>query len=189
MSKTDYYTILGVSRDASAANIKKAYKKLAMKHHPDRNKGDKVSEDKFKELSEAYEVLSNSDKRQTYDQFGHDGINSRFGQSGGYSYSSGSFNDIFGDVFRTANFMKHVQCSFVRTAMRRSPQACNARRNTGERIGARRPGKTHGGCRCVLFVVGVQDKDAVQCLFDSRVNFIRLCRNAKRHAQKIASIG
>lgn len=99
MSKTDYYTILGVSRDASAANIKKAYKKLAMKHHPDRNKGDKASEDKFKELSEAYEVLSNSDKRQTYDQFGHDGINSRFGQSGGYSYSSGSFNDIFGDVF------------------------------------------------------------------------------------------
>ena len=99
MSKTDYYTTLGVSRDASATNIKKAYKKLAMKHHPDRNKGDKGSEDKFKELSEAYEVLSNPDKRQTYDQFGHDGINSRFGQSGGYSYSSGSFNDIFGDVF------------------------------------------------------------------------------------------
>ena len=99
MSKSDYYTTLGVSRDASSATIKKAYKKLAMKHHPDRNKGDKQSEEKFKELSEAYEVLSDQEKRQTYDQFGHEGINSRFGQSGGYSSAGGSFNDIFGDVF------------------------------------------------------------------------------------------
>ena len=99
MAKTDYYQSLGVSRDASAAEIKKAYKKLAMKHHPDRNQGDKASEEKFKELSEAYEVLSDSNKRQTYDQFGHEGMDSRFGGSAGGFSGSGSFNDIFGDVF------------------------------------------------------------------------------------------
>jgi len=98
MAKTDYYQSLGVSRDASPAEIKKAYKKLAMKHHPDRNQGDKASEDKFKELSEAYEVLSDTNKRQTYDQFGHEGMDSRFGGPGGFS-GGGSFNDIFGDVF------------------------------------------------------------------------------------------
>ena len=98
MAKTDYYQSLGVSRDASPAEIKKAYKKLAMKHHPDRNQGDKASEAKFKELSEAYEVLSDTNKRQTYDQFGHEGMDSRFGGPGGFS-GGGSFNDIFGDVF------------------------------------------------------------------------------------------
>ena len=93
MAKADYYDTLGVSRDASSAQIKKAYKKLAMKYHPDRNAGDKKSEEKFKELSEAYEVLSDSSKRQTYDQFGHEGMNSRFGQGGqGYSYSGQDFN-------------------------------------------------------------------------------------------------
>ena len=98
MSKRDYYSTLGVPRNASSDAIKKAYKKLAMKHHPDRNPGDKKAEAKFKELSEAYEVLSNTEKRNTYDQFGHEGINSRFGQSGGFS-GAGAFNDIFGDVF------------------------------------------------------------------------------------------
>ena len=99
MAKTDYYQSLGVSRDASAAEIKKAYKKLAMKHHPDRNQGNKESEEKFKELSEAYEVLSDSNKRQTYDQFGHEGMDSRFGGGAGGFSGGGSFNDIFGDVF------------------------------------------------------------------------------------------
>ena len=98
MAKNDYYQTLGVSRDASTADIKKAYKKLAMKHHPDRNKGDASAEEKFKELSEAYEVLSDSSKRQTYDQFGHEGMDSRFGGGGGFT-GGGSFNDIFGDVF------------------------------------------------------------------------------------------
>ena len=98
MSKRDYYSILGVARNASGDAIKKAYKKLAMKYHPDRNPGDKKAESKFKELSEAYEVLSNADKRNTYDQFGHEGVNSRFGQAGGFS-GAGAFNDIFGDVF------------------------------------------------------------------------------------------
>ena len=99
MAKQDYYQTLGVSRDASPAELKKAYKKLAMKHHPDRNQGDKASESKFKELSEAYEVLSDTNKRQTYDQFGHDGLDSRFGGAGGGYSAGGSFNDIFGDVF------------------------------------------------------------------------------------------
>ena len=102
MAKNDYYQTLGVGREATAAEIKKAYKKLAMKHHPDRNQGDKSSEEKFKELSEAYEVLSDDNKRQTYNQFGHEGMDSRFGGAGGgggFSGSSSGFNDIFGDVF------------------------------------------------------------------------------------------
>ena len=101
MAKNDYYQTLGVGREANAAEIKKAYKKLAMKHHPDRNQGDKSSEEKFKELSEAYEVLSDDNKRQTYNQFGHEGMDSRFGGAGGGGGFSGGggFNDIFGDVF------------------------------------------------------------------------------------------
>jgi len=101
MAKNDYYQTLGVAREANAAEIKKAYKTLAMKHHPDRNQGDKSSEEKFKELSEAYEVLSDDNKRQTYNQFGHEGMDSRFGGGGGAGGFSGGggFNDIFGDVF------------------------------------------------------------------------------------------
>ena len=101
MAKNDYYQTLGVGREATAAEIKKSYKKLAMKHHPDRNQGDKSSEKKFKELSEAYEVLSDDNKRQTYNQFGHEGMDSRFGGGGGAGGFSGGggFNDIFGDVF------------------------------------------------------------------------------------------
>ena len=74
MAKADYYNLLGVSRDASEQELKRAYKKLAMKYHPDRNQGDKNAEKKFKEVSEAYEVLSDQNKRQAYDQFGHDGL-------------------------------------------------------------------------------------------------------------------
>jgi len=97
MAKADYYSLLGVSRDASEQELKRAYKKLAMKYHPDRNQGDKEAEKKFKEVSEAYEVLSDQNKRQAYDQFGHEGLDARFGQGGGFQ--GGSFNDIFGDVF------------------------------------------------------------------------------------------
>ena len=71
MAKRDYYEILGVSKSASADEIKKAYRKVAMQHHPDRNEGDKAAEEKFKEAAEAYEVLSNEDKRARYDRFGH----------------------------------------------------------------------------------------------------------------------
>ena len=74
MAKRDYYEILGVTRDASADDIKKSYRRLAMKHHPDRNKDDAGAEEKFKEAKEAYEVLKDSEKRAAYDQFGHEGL-------------------------------------------------------------------------------------------------------------------
>lgn len=101
MAKRDYYEVLGVSRDVSAAELKKAYRRVAMKHHPDRNPGDKASEDKFKEASEAYEVLSDAQKRAAYDQFGHAGVDQSGGMGGGAAGAGGfgSFSDIFGDVF------------------------------------------------------------------------------------------
>ena len=74
MSKRDYYEVLGVSKSASADEIKKAYRKLAIKYHPDKNPGDKEAEEKFKEAAEAYEVLSDADKKARYDQFGHAGV-------------------------------------------------------------------------------------------------------------------
>jgi molecular chaperone DnaJ len=96
MAKRDYYEILGVSRTATAEEIKKAYRRLAMKHHPDRNKDDDDASAKFKEVREAYEVLNNSDKRATYDQFGHEGLR---GRSQGGGFGADGFGDIFGDVF------------------------------------------------------------------------------------------
>ncbi|GGB68169.1 molecular chaperone DnaJ [Shewanella inventionis] len=96
MSKRDYYEVLGVSRDTSEREIKKAYKRLAMKYHPDRNPGDKAAEASFKEIKEAYEILTDSDKKAAYDQFGHAGVDpNRGGHGGGH----GDFGDIFGDVF------------------------------------------------------------------------------------------
>jgi molecular chaperone DnaJ len=97
MAKRDYYDVLGVSKTATADEIKKAYRRLAMKHHPDRNSGDESAEGKFKEAKEAYEVLSTADKRETYDRFGHDGLSARQGGSGGHGTEG--FSDIFGDVF------------------------------------------------------------------------------------------
>ncbi|NCF51270.1 molecular chaperone DnaJ [Gammaproteobacteria bacterium] len=97
MAKRDYYEVLGVSRTASADEIKKAYRRLAMKHHPDRNKDDETAEAKFKEAKQAYEVLSDADKRATYDRFGHEGVSGGPGGMGGYSAEG--FGDIFGDVF------------------------------------------------------------------------------------------
>jgi len=96
MSKRDYYEVLGVSRNADEREIKRAYRKLAMKYHPDRNPGDKEAENKFKEASEAYEVLSDASKRAAYDQFGHAGVE---GQAGGGFSGGASFSDIFSDVF------------------------------------------------------------------------------------------
>ncbi|NCF14370.1 MAG: molecular chaperone DnaJ [Gammaproteobacteria bacterium] len=98
MAKRDYYEVLGVSKSASADEIKKAYRRLAMKHHPDRNKDDSdASEARFKEAKEAYEVLKDGEKRAAYDQFGHDGVRGGPGGQGGYSAEG--FGDIFGDVF------------------------------------------------------------------------------------------
>ncbi len=100
MSKRDYYEVLGVSRDASEKELKKAYRRVAMKFHPDRNPGDSESEEKFKEANEAYEMLSNSQKRTAYDQFGHAGVDpSAGGGAGGFGGAGSSFSDIFGDVF------------------------------------------------------------------------------------------
>ena len=99
MSKRDYYETLNVARNASEAEIKQAYRRLAMKLHPDRNPGDKVAEEKFKEAKEAYEVLTDSRKRAAYDQFGHAGVESAAGGGGGYG-GAADLGDIFGGVFR-----------------------------------------------------------------------------------------
>ncbi len=118
MGKKDFYSVLGVQRGATPEEIKKSYRKLAMQYHPDKNQGDKKSEDKFKELSEAYDVLSDPQKREAYDQFGHSGqqqgfgggnpfgAGGPFGGAGGFRSGGGNagggpdpFQDIFGDVF------------------------------------------------------------------------------------------
>ncbi|MFO1325521.1 MAG: molecular chaperone DnaJ [Burkholderiales bacterium] len=105
MSKRDYYTVLGVERGASEDELKKAYRKLAMKHHPDRNPDDKGAEAKFKEAKEAYEVLTDARKRAAYDQFGHAGVDPSAGFAGaragqeGFGGFADAFGDIFGEIF------------------------------------------------------------------------------------------
>ncbi len=100
MSKRDYYEVLGVQKNATEAEIKKAFKKLAMKHHPDRNPDDETAIDKFKEAKEAYDVLSDAQKRAAYDQFGHAGVDaSAAGGPGAGGFGGANFSDIFGDVF------------------------------------------------------------------------------------------
>ena len=92
MAKRDYYEILGVEKGASEADVKKAFRRVAMKHHPDRNPDNKESEEKFKEAQEAYEVLGDQEKRASYDRFGHAGVDPQ-------GHGGGGFGDIFGDVF------------------------------------------------------------------------------------------
>jgi len=99
LAKRDYYEVLEVNQNASDTEIKKAYRRLALKHHPDKNPGDKKAEDRFKELSEAYAVLSDPQKRATYDQFGHAGLEGGGGfTSEGFGFG-GPFEDVFGDIF------------------------------------------------------------------------------------------
>ena len=138
-NKRDYYEVLGVKKDASADEIKKAYRKAAMKYHPDRNPGDKEAEAKFKEVSEAYEVLSDDGKRSRYDQFGFAGVDPNYGAgAGGYGGSGfggfggfGDFGDIFSEFFgggssrggasqnaprRGENIMTHLELTFEEAA-------------------------------------------------------------------------
>lgn len=104
MSKRDYYEVLGLNRNASEKEIKKSYKKLAMKYHPDRNPDNPVAQEKFREAKEAYEVLNDPEKRQQYDDFGHSAFEQGAGQGGfggfgGFGHGGADFNDIFGDMF------------------------------------------------------------------------------------------
>lgn len=113
MAKRDYYEVLGVSRSATKEELKKAYRKLAMQYHPDRNPGDKEAEEKFKEAAEAYEVLSDDTKRANYDRFGHDGLRNSGFSGGGFTDINdifSHFSDIFGggsifDEFFWNNFI------------------------------------------------------------------------------------
>ena len=101
MAQRDYYETLGVERSASEGELKKAYRRLAMKYHPDRNLDDPSAEEKFKEAKEAFDVLSDSNKRASYDQFGHAGVDSSAG-GGGFSGQAGFgdiFDSVFGDIF------------------------------------------------------------------------------------------
>ena len=100
MSKRDYYEVLGIDKGASEKEIKKAYRRMAMKYHPDRNPDDKDAEEHFKEVNEAMEVLSDSQKKAAYDQYGHAGVDPGMGGMGGAGgFGGGNFSDIFGDVF------------------------------------------------------------------------------------------
>ncbi|MGN6702779.1 MAG: DnaJ domain-containing protein, partial [Burkholderiaceae bacterium] len=96
MAKRDYYEVLGVGKNASEDEIKKAYRKLAMKYHPDRNPDSKGAEEKFKEAKEAYEVLCDAQKRDAYDRYGHAGVDPNMGGGG---FGGGGFADAFGDIF------------------------------------------------------------------------------------------
>lgn len=120
-TKRDYYDVLGVSRGSSESEIKKAFRKLARKYHPDVNPGVKSSEQQFKEVSEAYEVLSDPKKKQQYDQFGHAAFDAGFGQGGGAQgagfegfsrgaefFRGGGFEDLFGNIFGGRACSRHI---------------------------------------------------------------------------------
>lgn len=120
MSKRDYYEVLGIDKDANDDQIKKSYRKLAMKYHPDRNPGDTEAEEKFKEAAEAYEVLSDSEKRQRYDQFGHQGVQGMGHAGQGFSNMEDIFS-AFGDIFGGGGGGGSIFESFFGGGRRRGP--------------------------------------------------------------------
>ena len=117
--KRDYYEVLGVDRNVSQSDLKKAFKRLAIKYHPDKNPDNKEAEDKFKEAAEAYEILSDPSKRTTYDQFGHQGVNSSFGQSG---FRNVDINDIFNNIFGGDEIFGDIFGDIFGGGMRRGPR-------------------------------------------------------------------
>ena len=130
--KRDYYEVLGVAKTATADEIKSAYRKLAMKYHPDRNPGDKAAEEKFKEAAEAYDVLRDAEKRQRYDQFGHAAF-ANGGGGGGFGAGGMNMDDIFsmfGDIFGGRGVRRAARRRQARdttsSATRRSPTALAA---------------------------------------------------------------
>ena len=139
--KRDYYEVLGVSKSASADEIKKAYRKLALQYHPDRNPGDKASEEKFKEAAEAYDVLSNDDKKARYDRFGHQGAAGGFGGGAGGQRGSNlrvkvklDLEEIANGVQKKIKVKKHIvcdTCSGIGAKDSSSYQTCNTCNGSG----------------------------------------------------------
>ena len=124
MAKRDYYEVLGVVKSASPEEIKKAYRKSALKYHPDKNKGDKAAENKFKEASEAYHVLSDKERKTSYDQFGHAAFESA-GSRGGFA--NFDFSNIFSDIFGSADPFDNFFESFGGTRGRRQRRSSDFR--------------------------------------------------------------
>jgi molecular chaperone DnaJ len=173
-SKRDYYEVLGVDRSADADGLKKAFRKLAMAHHPDRNPGDKAAEERFKEASEAYEMLSDPERRARYDRFGHQGVEGAAGQGG---FNSVNINDIFGEIFgdifgggggrrrgarnRGADLRYNLEVTFEEAAFGSEvtvkiprPKRCGECDGTGSRSKQLRTCPTCGGAGEVRFTQG-----------------------------------
>ncbi|HSU27885.1 MAG TPA: DnaJ domain-containing protein, partial [Chitinophagaceae bacterium] len=128
MAKRDFYEILGVSKNASADEIKKSYRKVAMQFHPDRNPGDKQAEEKFKEAAEAYEILSDTDKKAQYDRYGHAGVSGN-GQRGAGGMNMEDIFSQFGDIFGDDLFG-----SFFGGGQRRGGQRARGSRGSNLRV-------------------------------------------------------
>src|ERR671937_3054866 len=119
MAKRDYYEVLGLSRGANEAEIKSAYRKLAVKYHPDKNPGDKEAEEKFKEAAEAYSVLSDAEQRARYDRFGHAGVSSSAAGASWSAQGFGGIEDILGDLFGFGDMFGGRSASQRRTSAQR----------------------------------------------------------------------
>lgn len=191
-SKKDYYEVLGVERTASEEELKKAYRKMALKFHPDRNPGDKAAEEQFKVVNEAYSVLADAEKRKSYDLFGHAGP---AGGAGGFDFNQGGFSDIFGDIFEeffgasaggrartraqrgndlrynmTITFEEAYFGKEAKIRLRR-PEACSACKGTGAKGGATKVCPTCGGAGQLRFQQGMfaVSRTCSQCRGEGRI--------------------